>query len=87
VCRWCRKQGLQDADADVSLRALLQAVPWLHTFEYQPQRARFRDWLSTVIRRCLFRFRECQGREVAVGGNEAVEAALRLPPHGGQTRD
>jgi RNA polymerase sigma-70 factor (ECF subfamily) len=72
--RWCRRQGLQDADAaDVSQEALLQVARGIRTFEYQPQRGRFRDWLGTVLRRRLIRFWEQQGRR-AVTGAELEQA-------------
>ncbi len=77
--RWCRRQGLQDADAaDISLETLVQVARCIRTFEYQPQRGRFRDWLGLVIRRRLIRFREQQGRQAAATGAEAREAVADL---------
>ncbi len=74
--RWCRREGLQDADAaDVSQEALLQVVRSIRTFAYQPQRGRFRNWLCLVVRRRLSRFREQQGRGDEAGSAEA-ELAL-----------
>ncbi len=77
--RWCRRQGLQDADAaDVSQEALLQVVRCIQRFEYQPERGRFRDWLGLVIRRRLIRFHGQQGQPAAAGGDEAREAVVDL---------
>jgi RNA polymerase sigma-70 factor (ECF subfamily) len=71
---WCRRAGLQDADAaDVSQEALLQVVRSIRTFAYQPQRGRFRDWLGLVVRRRLSRFREQRGRGAAAGSAEAEQ--------------
>lgn len=80
---WCRRAGLQDADAaDVSQEALLQVVRSIRTFVYQPQRGRFRDWLGVVVRRRLSRFREQQSRGVAASSAEselALEQADSAP--------
>jgi RNA polymerase sigma-70 factor (ECF subfamily) len=57
VYRHGRRHGLQDADAaDLTQEVLAQVARGIVTFEYQPQRGRFRDWLGTVTRRCLGRF-------------------------------
>ncbi len=74
--RWCRRAGLQDADAaDVSQEALLQVVRSIRRFEYQPQRGRFRDWLALVIRRRLSRFWQQQGRAGVATGDETAQAS------------
>jgi RNA polymerase sigma-70 factor (ECF subfamily) len=45
---WCRRWGLQEADAqDVSQTVLLQLASKLQTFTYDPAQ-RFRAWLKTV---------------------------------------
>lgn len=80
---WCIRKGLQDADAaDVSQESLLQVARSIRTFEYQPQRGRFRDWLFLIVRRRLSRFREQQGRTVAAGSAEAEQALGQadMPP-------
>jgi RNA polymerase sigma-70 factor (ECF subfamily) len=60
---WCRRHALQDTDAaDVSQETLLQVARCIRTFEYQPERGRFRDWLGMVIRRRIGRFHEQRGR-------------------------
>jgi RNA polymerase sigma factor (sigma-70 family) len=71
VYRYCRGRGLQDADAaDVSQEVLVQVAQSLRTFEYNPERGRFRDWLGTVTRSKITRFREKQGPAAGTGGNE-----------------
>jgi RNA polymerase sigma-70 factor (ECF subfamily) len=73
--RWCRRQGLQDADAaDVGQEVLAEVARSIRTFEYQPQRGRFRDWLGTLTRRRLIRFLEQRGRGATAGGGEAEQA-------------
>jgi RNA polymerase sigma-70 factor (ECF subfamily) len=73
--RWCRRRGLQDADAaDVSQETLAEVARCIRTFAYQPERGRFRDRLATVTRRRLIRFHEQRGRGVAAAGGEADQA-------------
>jgi RNA polymerase sigma-70 factor (ECF subfamily) len=73
--RWCRGRGLQDADAaDVSQDILTEVVRSIRTFEYRPERGRFRDWLGTVTRRRLARFFAGRGRGAAPGGGAAEQA-------------
>ena len=51
VFYWCRKFGLQDADAaDATQMVLLKLVDCLQLFEYDPEQGRFRGWLKTVTR-------------------------------------
>lgn len=57
VYGYARKRGLQDADAgDVAQEVLTEVAKSMRSFEYQPERGRFRDWLGTVTRRRLARF-------------------------------
>jgi RNA polymerase sigma-70 factor (ECF subfamily) len=57
VYRYCRRRGLQEADAvDVMQDVLVQVSRSMPRFEYQPQRGRFRGWLATVTRNKLNRF-------------------------------
>ena len=49
VYRYCRKRGLQDADArDVTQQVLASVHRAMGRFEYDPQRGRFRSWLGTI---------------------------------------
>src|SRR6516164_626136 len=70
VHRYCRRRGLQDADAaDVCQEVLGQVACSIRAFEYMPERGRFRDWLSRVTRSKLGRFAHKQGQlERAFGG-------------------
>jgi RNA polymerase sigma-70 factor (ECF subfamily) len=63
VYGYCRRKGLQDADAaDVTQAVLAEVLRAVRgRFEYQPQRGRFRDWLGTVTHRQLLRFQRNQG--------------------------
>ena len=48
---YCRKSGLQDADAaDVAQDVLKQVSRSIRGFVYDQQKGRFRDWLRTIAR-------------------------------------
>jgi RNA polymerase sigma-70 factor (ECF subfamily) len=48
---WCRKFGLQEADAaDATQMVLLKLVDHLARFEYDAKQGRFRSWLKTITR-------------------------------------
>jgi RNA polymerase sigma-70 factor (ECF subfamily) len=73
--RYCRRRGLQDADAaDVAQEVLLQVAQSIRTFEYRPERGRFRDWLAAVTHSKLVRWWAKRGPEAA-GGAEADDLA------------
>ena len=77
---YCLRRGLQDADAaDVSQEVLSQVARSIGTFEYEPGRGRFRDWLGTVTRHKIVRFLEVKGRNVQAGWGDlsAAEFATR----------
>src|SRR5947209_5492287 len=84
VYRYCRKQGLQDADAaDVAQDVLVQVVRSMRTFHYQPERGRFRDWMGTVTRHQVARFLERRhrgGRPVADGAEDVLLHTLAAEP-------
>ena len=64
VYRFARRKGLQDADAaDVAQEVIAEVSRCIRSFEYQPERGRFRDWLGTVTRRKLSRFFEKLARD------------------------
>jgi RNA polymerase sigma factor (sigma-70 family) len=69
VYRYCRKRGLQDADAaDVVQEVMSQVARSIRGFEYQPELGRFRDWLGAVTRSKLARFFRKQGQQVPASG-------------------
>jgi RNA polymerase sigma-70 factor (ECF subfamily) len=67
---WCRRWGLQEADAqDISQAVLLKLLQAMQTFRYDPT-CKFRGWLKTVTHHAwqdLVRGR----RQVAAGGEPA----------------
>jgi RNA polymerase sigma-70 factor (ECF subfamily) len=72
----CRKQDLQPADADdVTQTVLAQVSQAMRTFEYQPDKGRFRAWLGTVVRHAIARWRKKQAREPQGRGGLADDVA------------
>jgi RNA polymerase sigma-70 factor (ECF subfamily) len=63
VYRAARRQGLQDADAaDLTQEVMGEVARAIRSFEYRPERGRFRDWLRTITRRRLARFLRLRAR-------------------------
>lgn len=62
IYRWCRRWGLQEADAeDVTQNVLLELARQMRTFEYE-RGGSFRGWLHTVAQRAWARFLESRQR-------------------------
>lgn len=70
---WCRRWGLQEADAqDITQDVLLKLVRAMQAFRYDPSR-RFRGWLKTVAHNAwqdLARTR----RAAAAGGDDPLQS-------------
>ena len=83
VFGFCRKRGLQPADAaDVAqdvMRAVAAALP---NFRYEPERGRFRDWLYKVTRSKLNSFARARNRQPVGSGETAVHEVLAAQPDG-----
>ena len=81
IYRYCRKKGLQEADAlEVLQEVLLQVYQYIASFDYDPDRGRFRAWLQTVTHSRLCRFwkkkadqKECTGQEETLDQKEAEQ--------------
>ncbi len=57
VYAYCRRRSLPEHDAaDVGQVVFTRVVRAIQTFEYDPQKGRFRDWLGTIVRREINRF-------------------------------
>jgi RNA polymerase sigma factor (sigma-70 family) len=68
---YCRRTGLQDADAaDVTQEVLFEVARCIRAFEYEPQRGRFRDWLGLLTRRRAIRFLKDKNRMAGGGAGE-----------------
>jgi RNA polymerase sigma-70 factor (ECF subfamily) len=67
---WCRRWGLQEADAqDITQTVLLKLLQAIQTFQYDPQ-LRFRAWLKTIAHHAWRDLLRGQ-RQLASGGDDA----------------
>ena len=56
IFRFCRRRGVQDADArDVTQNVFLAVRRGIKRFHYDPARGKFRSWLGTVAAREVMR--------------------------------
>ncbi|MCA9752374.1 MAG: sigma-70 family RNA polymerase sigma factor, partial [Gemmatimonadetes bacterium] len=81
IVRYCLRRGLQLADAeDVRQEVLVSLASALKTFEYSPERGRFRGYLGRAVRNAIFRqaTRPYRVRE-ALGGDEGLDRAPEAP--------
>ena len=73
---WCRRWGLQEADAeDVTQTVLLQLASKLQTFSYDPTR-RFRAWLKTLTHHVWSNFLAAYRPAVKGSGDSDVHSLL-----------
>jgi RNA polymerase sigma factor (sigma-70 family) len=73
---WCRRWGLQDADAeDVTQTVLVQLSAKLRSFTYDEGRS-FRGWLKTLARHALSDFLEVRRRPGRGSGDDRVVELL-----------
>lgn len=50
IGRYCSRRGVQPADAaDITQDVLARVMKSMPTFEYAPERGRFRGWLGTLV--------------------------------------
>jgi RNA polymerase sigma-70 factor (ECF subfamily) len=81
VYGFCRKQGLQDADAsDVSQEVMRAVARAMQQFEYDHNRGKFRSWLLTVTRSKLSNFFRSRQRQPEPHGNTSIQNLLDREP-------
>lgn len=57
ILRYCRRKGLQTSDAeDVRQMVMLNLARQLRSFEYQPRKGRFRDYLGRTVANAIHRY-------------------------------
>jgi RNA polymerase sigma-70 factor (ECF subfamily) len=78
VYLWCRRVGLQPADAaDVAqdvFRGVFQGLP---NFRRESENATFRGWVRRITQRRIFDFRKWRAREGVGKGGSAAQAQLQ----------
>ena len=80
VGRWCRRHGLQEADArDVTQDVLLRFWRQAGSFRYDPSR-RFRSYLGRIVVSALSRWSTSRRAERLATGSAAVQALLESVP-------
>lgn len=78
LLRFCRRQGLQHADADdVVQHVFANLARALPTFAYDPQRGRFRDYLLRCVRNAIADWSRRPGAR-AQSVDNSIEAADAL---------
>jgi RNA polymerase sigma-70 factor (ECF subfamily) len=76
ILRWCRRWGLQDADAqDVAQDVLLKLHRRMATYEYDPSRS-FRAWLKMVTHHAWRDLADDRRRAVTGTGDPRMAALL-----------
>lgn len=66
IFSYLRRRGLQDQDsAEVMQEALLQISKSIQSFDYQPERGRFRNWVCSIVRSKLCEFHRKRQRQPA----------------------
>jgi RNA polymerase sigma-70 factor (ECF subfamily) len=76
VYSYCRRKGLQEADAsDVTQEVLTEVARSIPGFTYDSSRGRFRDWLGTLARRRLQRFFAARNQAPQAGGGGLDDVA------------
>jgi RNA polymerase sigma-70 factor (ECF subfamily) len=73
VFNYCRRRGLQDADAtDLTQEVMKEIMKSIRAFDYQPEKGRFRDWFGLIVRRELMRYWEKQKRTGKLGADDTL---------------
>lgn len=80
VASWCRKAGLQEADAADICQEVFRAVSrGISGLSVGPDQS-FRGWLWTITRRCLARHFEAKRKGwISAGGTDAMVRMSALP--------
>jgi RNA polymerase sigma-70 factor, ECF subfamily len=81
VYGWCRRRGLQEADAEeVGQLLFLDVLRAIPNFRREGPDDSFRGWFWTIAGRRLADFRRRQARQpVAAGGSDAQQGLAQLP--------
>lgn len=70
ILRLARRKGIQAADAeDLAQQVLLSVAGSVERWQPDPQRARFRTWLQTIVRNAILNAIQRRSPDRAVGGD------------------
>ncbi|MFN3165502.1 MAG: sigma-70 family RNA polymerase sigma factor [Phycisphaeraceae bacterium] len=85
IFAFCRKRGLQEADArDVTQDTLVSVIRAIQKFEYDPAHGKFRSWLYRVIRSKLANHFSKSAKQVRGSGQTVVNQMLNEQPGAGE---
>ena len=88
IYRMARRRGLQDADAqDLTQKVLTSVAARMTDWQHDPERGRFRTWLSTVTRNAIIDHLRGVKPDVAQGGSSLIQRLNRLPASDEATYD
>lgn len=78
---WCRRSGVEGADAeDIAQEVFHAAAESITTFRRERAEDTFRGWLRAITRHRVLAFcRDRDRREAAVGGSEAQQRLHEIP--------
>ena len=80
IFRIARAKGLQHADAlDLVQHVLISVSSAIDRFEKQHAGARFRNWLSRIIRNAILKALSRQPRDRASGGSDVLDVLSEVP--------
>jgi RNA polymerase sigma factor (sigma-70 family) len=72
VYAYCRRSRLEENDAaDVSQEVLMRVSNALKSFEYDPEKGRFRYWLGRIVLNEISRFFKSKGKRQSIDANLA----------------
>ncbi len=81
IFAFCRKKGLQEADAkDVTQDVMLSVIRAIQKFEYDQAQGRFRSWLYRVIRSKLANYFNKSTKQPRGSGQTVVNQMLNEQP-------
>jgi RNA polymerase sigma-70 factor (ECF subfamily) len=82
VRSWCRRDGLQDADADDVTQDVFRSVHRsIARFDREPHGGAFRDWLRAITRNAVRDRARRDAREAPAAGGSDAQAQLLAVPH------
>ena len=81
IFQFCRKRGLQDADAaDIAQDVMKSIGSAIQRFEYDPSRGGFRNWLFTIVRNKVNNFFTRQQRTPQAHGGTTMLRLIQNQP-------
>ncbi len=88
VYGFCRRRGLQDADAADVMQDVMRSISTaIARLDYDPKQGTFRGWLFTVTRNKVFNFLSARQIRPQGSGDTTTNKLLETQPDGSDTDD